>query len=75
MFSSLLRRYVGKCGKYVVVKVRCSPPSCVLSAFFVYHNLIPLMLLAMVSCLYPLFFMFSTCFSLYIWNVASFEFV
>ena len=30
MFSSLLRRYVGKCGKYVVVKVRCSPPSCVL---------------------------------------------
>ena len=30
---------------------------------------------SMISCLYPLFFMFSTCFSLYIWNVASFDFV
>ena len=29
----------------------------------------------MISCLYPLFLVFSTCFSLYIWNVASFEFV
>ena len=38
-------------------------------------NLIPLMLLSMICCLYPLFFIFLTCFSLYIWNVASFEFI
>ena len=38
-------------------------------------NLIPLMLLSMVSCLYPLFFIVSICFSLCIWNVALFEFV
>ena len=77
LVSNLLRRYVGKCGEYVVVKVRRSPASCVLfvSVFGLSRNLIPLMLLSMVSCLYPLFFMFSTCFSLYIWNVASFEFV
>ena len=75
--SSLLKRYVSKCSEYVVVKVRRSPASCVLfvSVFCPSRNLIPLMLLYMVSCLYPLFFMFSTCFSLYFWNVASFEFV
>ena len=33
LVSNLLRRYVGKCGEYVVVKVRRSPASCVLSAF------------------------------------------
>ena len=33
------------------------------------------MLLSIVSCLYPLFFIFSTCLSLNIWNVALFEFV
>ena len=77
LVSNLLRRYVGKCGEYVVVKVRRSPASCVLfvSVFCLSGNLIPLMLLSMISCLYPLFFMFSTCFSLYIWNVASFELV
>ena len=76
LVSNLLRRYVGKCGEYVVVKVRRSPASCVLfvSVFCLSGNLIPLMLLFMISWLYPLFFMFSTCFSLYIWTVASFEF-
>ena len=46
-----------------------------LSAFLSIREFNPLMLLSMVSCLYPLFFIFSTCLSLYIWNVASFEFV
>ena len=75
--SNLLRRCVGKCGEYVVVKVRRSSPACGLLArvFSLSGNLIPLMLSSMVSCLYPLFFIFSTCFSLCVWNVASFEFV
>ena len=30
LVSNLLRRYVGKCGEYVVVKVRRSPASCFL---------------------------------------------
>ena len=30
LVSNLLRRYVGKCGEYVVVKVGRSPASCVL---------------------------------------------
>ena len=77
LVSNLLRRHGSKCGEYVVVKVRRSPASCVLfvSSFCLSQNLIPLMLLSMASCVYPLFFMFSTCFSLYIWNVVSFEFV
>ena len=75
--SNLMRRCVGKCGEYVVVKVRRSSPACGLlaSVFSLSGNLIPLMLSSMVSCLYPLFFIFSTCFSLCVWNVASFEFV
>ena len=57
LVSNLLRRYVGKCGEYVVVKVRRSPASCVLfvSIFCLSRNLIPLMLFSMVSCLYPSF--------------------
>ena len=40
LVSSLLRRYVGKCGEYVVVKVRRSPVSCVLFVnVFVYHGI------------------------------------
>ena len=56
LVGNLLRRYVGKWGEYVVVKVRRSPASCVLfvSVFSLSGNLIPLMLLSMVSCLYPL---------------------
>jgi len=51
LVSNLLRRYVGKCGEYVVVKVRRSPALCVLlvSVFSLSGNLIPLMLLSMVS--------------------------
>ena len=30
LVSNLLRRHVGKCGEYIVVKVRCSSASCVL---------------------------------------------
>ena len=40
LVSSLLRRYVSKCGEYVVVKVRCSPASCFLcQRFFVYRGI------------------------------------
>ena len=44
--SNLLRRCVGKCGEYVVVKVRRSSPACGLLArvFSLSGNLIPLML-------------------------------
>ena len=75
--SNLLRRCVGKCCEYVVVKVRCSPALWGLfaSVFCLSEKLIPLMLLSMISCLYPLFFIFSTCFSLCVWNVASLEFI
>ena len=56
--SNLLRQCVGKCGEYVVVKVRRSPALCGLfaSVFCLSENLIPLMLLSMISCLYPHFF-------------------
>ena len=30
LVSNILRRYVGKCGEYVVVEVRRSPAACVL---------------------------------------------
>ena len=62
---------------YVVVKVRRSPALWGLfaSVFCLSEKLIPLMLLSMTCCLYPLFFIFSTCFSLCIWNIASLEFV
>ena len=72
--SNLLRRCVGKFGEYVVVKVRRSPALWGLfaSIFCLSEKLIPLMLLSIVSCLYLIF---STCFSLCIWNVASLEFV
>ena len=75
--SNLLRQCVRKCCEYVVVKVRCSPALWGLfaSVFCLSEKLIPLMLLSMISCLYPLFFIFSTCFSLCVWNVASLEFV
>ena len=51
LVSNLLRQYVGECGEYVVVKVRCSPASCVLfvSVFCLSGNLIHLMLLSMIS--------------------------
>ena len=51
--SNLLRRYVGKCGEYVVVKVRHSPALWGLSAsvLCLSEKLIPLMLLSMTSCL------------------------
>ena len=40
LVSNLLRRYAGKCGEYVVVKVRRSLASCVLFAsVFVYHEI------------------------------------
>ena len=41
LVSNLLRRYVGKCGEYVVVKVRRSHASCVLfvSVFCLSGNL------------------------------------
>ena len=72
--SNLWRRCVGKCGEYVVVKVRRSPAlwGLFVSVFYLSEKLIPLMLLSMVSCLYLIF---STCFSLCVWNVASLEFV
>ena len=75
--SSLVRRCVGRCGEYVVVKVRRSPPACGLLArvFCPSGNVIPFMLSSMVCCLYPGFFIFSTGFSLCVRNVASFEFV
>ena len=49
---------VGVHGKYVVVKVRRSPPACSLLArvFCLSGNVIPLMLSSMVSSLDPLFF-------------------
>ena len=48
LVSNLLRRYVGKCGEYVVVKVRRSLASCFffVSVFCLSGNLIPLMLLS-----------------------------
>ena len=51
--SNLLRWYVGKCGEYVVVKVRRSPALWGLfaSVFCLLETLIPLMLLSMTSCL------------------------
>ena len=72
--NNLLRRCVGKFSEYVVVKVRRSPALWGLfaSVFCLSEKLIPLMLLSMVSCLYLIF---STCFSLCVWNVASLEFV
>ena len=75
--SNLRRRCVGKCGEYVVVKVRRSPTLWVFfaSSFCLSEKLISLMLLSMVSCLYPLFFIFLTCFCLCVWNVASLELV
>ena len=40
LVSNLLRQYAGKCGEYVVVKVRRSLASCVLFAsVFVYHEI------------------------------------
>ena len=77
LMSSFLRWYVGMCGVYVVAKVRRSfePHGLLASVLCLSENLIPLMLLSMVSCLYPLFIIFSICLILYIWNVASLEFV
>ena len=59
------------CGVYVVAKVRHSnePHGLLASVLCLSENLIPLMLLSIVSCLYPLFFIFSICLTLYIWNV------
>ena len=56
--SNLVRWCVSRCGKYVVVKVRRSPPACglLVRVFCLSGNVIPLMLSSMVSCLYPLFF-------------------
>ena len=75
--SSLVRRCVGRCGEYVVVKVRRSPAACGLLArvFCLSGNLIPFMLSSMVSCI--LFFSYFRHASLCacVRNVASFEFV
>jgi len=56
--EQFLRRYVGKCSVYVVVKVRHSSTShgLFVSILCLSENLIPLMLLSMVSCLHHLFF-------------------
>ena len=56
--SNLVRRCVGRCGEYVVMKVRQSIPACGLLArvFCLSENVIPVMLLSMVSCLYPRFY-------------------
>ena len=56
------------CGVYVVAKVRRSnePHGLLASVLCLSENL---MLLSIVSCLYPLFFIFSICLTLYIWNV------
>ena len=64
--SNLVRWCVGRCGEYVVVNVRRSPLACGLLArvFCLSGNVIPRMVSSMVSsmvsCLHPLFFIFST---------------